>query len=106
MKGYEVDSAQSRPTGNDHASHKTAKRRDTIPFTDADDTGVDVRGSCFEGTVRVGDGASSILKIISGQLNQIIVCTHIVEMGFDVTRHYTTERSNEIINFFSKSAYQ
>jgi hypothetical protein len=31
----------------------------------------------------------------------MVVCTHIVEMGFDVTRNYTTERSNKVINFYS-----
>lgn len=68
--------------GDNHPSHQTSERSDTVPLPNTDDGGVDVRGTSFQSAVRVGNGATAV----------------VVEVGLNVAADDTTERSHEVVH--------
>ena len=74
--------------GDDHASHETTERGDTVALTDTDDRGVNVGGTGLEGAVGVGNGAASV----------------VVEVGLDVAADNTAESADEVVDLSGSCA--
>jgi hypothetical protein len=68
--------------GDDHASHQTTQRGDTVTLTDTDDGSVNVSGTGLEGAVCVGNGTARV----------------VVEMALNVAADDTAERSHEVVD--------
>lgn len=64
------------------ARDETAERGDTDTLADTKDGSVDVGGTGLKSTVRVRDGHASV----------------VVQVNLDVTRHDTTESTDEVVN--------
>ena len=73
--------------GDDHSGHQATEGSDTVPLTDTDDRGVNVRGTSLESAVGVGDGASRI----------------VVEMALDVATDDTTKSPDEVVDLSRRS---
>lgn len=68
--------------GNDHPCHQTTKRGDTIPLSDTEDAGINVGSTSLQGTVGIGNSATSI----------------VVEMCLNVTRDDTSQGTDEVVD--------
>lgn len=73
--------------GNDHASHQSTERGDTVTLTNTEDGGVNVGSTSLKSTVGVGNSTSSI----------------VVEVSLDITRDNTTESSDEVVDLAGRS---
>lgn len=73
--------------GDNHTGHETAQRSNTVPLSDAQHGCVDVSGTGLEGTVGIRDGAPSV----------------VVEMGLDITRDDTSQRTDEVVDLSRRS---
>lgn len=74
--------------GDNHASHETTERGDSVALTDTDDGGVNVGGTGLEGAVGVGNGASRV----------------VVEVALDVAADNTAKSSDEVVDLSGRSA--
>lgn len=74
--------------GDNHAGHETAQRSDAVPLSDAQHGRVDVGGTGLEGAVGIRDGTPSV----------------VVEMGLDITRDDTSQRTDEVVDLPRRSA--
>ena len=74
--------------GDNHASHQTTKRGDTVTLADTENGGVDVGGASLESAVGVGNGAASV----------------VVEMGLDIARNDAAEGTDEVVDLAGRSA--
>lgn len=74
--------------GNDHPSHQSTERGDSVSLADSEDAGVNVGGTGLEGAVGIGNRAPSV----------------IVEVRLDVARDDSAKGANKVVDLSRRRA--